>query len=57
VGALGAGGCGGTTMSVLTGGRPERSMPAILGGGGTGDKGEREISGDGGGARGGRRTS
>jgi hypothetical protein len=46
---LGAGGCGGTTMLVLTGGRPERSIPAILGGGGVRDKGEREIGGGGGG--------
>jgi hypothetical protein len=50
--ALGAGGYGGAMTSVLTGGRPERSMPAISGGGGAKDEDEREISGgDGGGAR------
>jgi hypothetical protein len=50
-GALGAGGCGAATTSVLTSGRPERSMPAIPAGCGAEDEGEREIGGGGGRAR------
>jgi hypothetical protein len=43
-GAFGASACTDATTSVPTGGRPDRSMSSILGGGAR-DEGKREISG------------
>jgi hypothetical protein len=45
------GACTGAAMLVTTVGRLDRSMPSILGGGGTEDEREREIGGNGRGAR------
>jgi hypothetical protein len=51
-GGFGASACTSAATSVTTGVRLDRFMPSIHGGGGAGEKGEREIGGNGsGGAR------